>query len=129
MKLCHLSSLLIAVPALVAVILGRWTDFMVIITQTITSIWIHFTGSPIALRIDQTALAVLIARTLSLAITGYITIGLFILGFGYMFIMYTYGYFNKCFCFDPCPKKSDRYHSSIHILGIAIYTASMIWFL
>ena len=74
------------------------------------------------------ALSVLIFRTLPLAVTTYPTVALFVLGFGYMFVIYTYGFYNQCFSFDRRPEVADLYHASIHILGIAIYTSSMIFF-
>ena len=128
-KILHLTSALIFVPAIVAASLGRWVDVAVIVTQAVTSIWVHTTGNLIAIRIDQTALAALATRTLTLAVTGYTTIGLYILGFGYMLLMYTYGFYAKRFCYDPDPVTGNCYHASIHILGIAIYTASMVWLL
>ena len=128
-KILHLTSALLFVPAIVAASLGRWIDVAVIVTQATTSVWFHTTGSLVALRIDQTALAALATRTLSLAITGYTTIGLYILGFGYMLLVYTYGFYNKCFVFDVDPVTGNCYHASIHILGITIYIVSMVWLL
>ena len=46
-----------------------------------------------------------------------------------MLIVYSYGQRNKCFCFDPNTQVADMYHASIHILGITIYTISMLFFL
>jgi hypothetical protein len=46
-----------------------------------------------------------------------------------MLIVYSYGKRNKCFCFDTNTVVADRFHASIHILGIAIYSLSMIFFL
>ena len=71
----------------------------------------------------------LATHTILLARTNHITPFLYILGFGYMLIVYSYGQRNKCFCFDPNAQVADMYHASIHILGIIIYTLSMLFFL
>jgi DVNP family len=55
--------------------------------------------------------------------------GLFILGFGYMLLVYMYGKQKNCFAFDPKEDVAEKYHASMHLVGIAIYTSSMLWFL
>lgn len=127
--LVQYSSLFIFTPALVALCLGRWPDVAIITAQAISSIWYHSTYTPVSLFVDRVALAALIVRTLLLAITTYETIGLFIFGVGYMITIYTYGFYTHRFSFDTRPEVADMYHASIHILGIAIYIGSMIFFL
>ena len=129
MQIIQYSSMLIFTPALIALFLNRWSDVAIITAQATTSVWYHSSYSRISLIFDRIALSALIVRTLLHAITTYETIGLFILGFGYMLIIYTYGFYNNCFSFDARPEVSDKYHASIHILGIAIYSGSMIFFL
>jgi len=116
-------------PALVALFLGRWPDVLIITAQATSSIWYHSTHTPASLIADRLALSALVVRTLLLAISTYETIGLFILGFGYMLTIYTYGFYTHRFSFDTRPEVADMYHASIHILGIAIYMGSMIFFL
>ena len=119
--------MLIFIPVFIATFLGRWPDVAIITAQATSSVWYHSFYSRISLVADRLALSALIIRTLLLAITTYKTIGLFILGFGYMLIIYTYGFYNNCFSFDPRPEVSDKYHASIHILGIVIYSSSMLF--
>ena len=127
--LVQYSALFIFTPALVALFLGRWIDVAIITAQGTSSIWYHSTHTPTSLLVDRIALSALIVRTLFLAISTYETIGLFILGFGYMLTIYTYGFYTHRFSFDSRPEVADMYHASIHILGIAIYTGSMLFFL
>lgn len=127
--LVQYSARLIFVPALVAVFLGRWADVAVVAAQASASIWYHSSYSRISLFFDRLALAALVVRTFLLAVTTYATIGLFLVGFGYMLIIYTYGFYNRCFSFDPRHDVADKYHASMHILGIAIYAGSMMVFL
>jgi hypothetical protein len=127
--LVQYSALFIITPALIALFLGRWPDVAIITAQATSSIWYHSSHSPISLVVDRLSLSALVVRTLLLAITSYETIGLFIFGFGYMITIYTYGFYTHRFSFDPRPEVADMYHASIHILGIAIYSGSMIFFL
>ena len=64
-----------------------------------------------------------------LATTNTITPFLFTLGFGYMGVVYSYGKINNIFCFDPNEYIADIYDASMHIVGIIIYSGSMICFL
>lgn len=123
------TAFLILTPVLVAAYLSRWVDLFVILNQAVASIWYHSSHSNTSLFFDRLALSTLIVRTTLLALTNNVTIGLFFLGFGYMFVMYIYGFYNQCFSFDPRPEMADLYHASIHVVGIAIYTGSMICFL
>ena len=123
------TSKLIFVPAIVALCLGRWGDVFVITFQAVIAIWYHSTHTLASFYADQVGIWLLAIHTLLLAITSAATPYLFVLGFGYMLVVYLYGKRNKCFCFDPNRELADRYHGSIHILGIAIYSASMIFFL
>lgn len=127
--LVQYSALLILAPAFVAAFLERWLDAAVIAFQAAASIWYHSTYSRISLIVDRAALAVLVARTFLLALSTYATMALYVLGFGYMLTMYTYGFCHQCFSFDPRPEVADLYHASIHVLGVAIYAGSMIFFL
>lgn len=127
--LVQYSALLILAPAFVAAFLERWLDAAVIAFQAAASIWYHSTYSRISLIVDRAALAVLVVRTLWLALSTYATTALYVLGFGYMLTMYTYGFCHQCFSFDPRPEVADLYHASIHVLGAAIYAGSMIFFL
>ena len=123
------TSKLIFIPAGVALVLHRWTDVLVISTQGICAIWFHSSHTPFSYYADQTSTLILATHTFRLAITNPITPFLFALGFGYMLLVYTYGKRNNCFCFDPDTEIADKYHASIHILGIVIYSVSMIFFL
>lgn len=123
------SARLILAPAVVAALLGRWPDAAVIVAQAGASIWHHSTYSRLSLIVDRSALAALAARTFVLAISTSATMALFVLGFGYMLVMYTYGFCHGCYSFDPRPDVADKYHASIHVLGVAIYAGSMLFFL
>jgi hypothetical protein len=125
----HYSARFIFAPAVVAAFLGRWPDVVVIVAQAGASIWHHSAYSRLSLFADRLALAALAARTFSLAISTSATVALFILGFGYMLVMYTYGFCHQCYSFDPRPEVADKYHASIHVLGVAIYAGSMLFFL
>jgi hypothetical protein len=127
--LVQYSALFIFAPALVAAHLSRWVDVGIIVAQATASIWYHSSHSWASLFSDRVALAALVVRTLLLAVSTYATMALFVLGFGYMLLIYTYGFHNDCFSFDPRPEVADKYHASIHLLGIAIYTGSMVFFL
>lgn len=127
--LVQYSALLILAPAFVAAFLGRWPDAAIITTQAAASIWYHSTYSRISLIVDRLALAVLVVRTFLLALSTYATMALYVVGFGYMLTIYTYGFCHQCFSFDPCAEVADLYHASIHVLGVAIYAGSMIFFL
>ena len=129
MTLVKFTSIAIFIPAIIAIILKRWTDVIVISTQACASIIYHSSNTQITLFIDRLALSGLIIRTFYLAISSYYTILLYLLGFGYMAIMYIFGFYKKCFSFDSNCYVADKYHSSIHIVGILIYSASMLWFL
>jgi hypothetical protein len=127
--LVHYSSVMILAPALVAALLGRWPDAIIVSAQAAASSWHHSTYSPTSLVVDRLALSAIVMRTILLAATTYATMALFVFGFGYMFLMYSYGFYNKCFSFDPRPEVADRYHASIHVVGAAIYASSMLFFL
>lgn len=127
--LVQYSALFILTPAFVAAFLGRWPDAVIISTQAAASIWYHSTYSRISLIVDRLALAVLVVRTFLLALSTYATMALYVVGFGYMLMIYTYGFCHQCFSFDPDPEVADLYHASIHVLGVAIYAGSMIFFL
>ena len=123
------SARLIFAPAVVVALLGRWPDVVVIVAQAGASVWRHSTYSRLSLFVDRLALAALAARTFVLAISTWATIALFVLGFGYMLVMYTYGFCHQCYSFDPRPAVADKYHASIHVLGVAIYAGSMLFLL
>ena len=123
------STNLILVPAFIAAVLGRWIDFFVIMGCAAGSIMHHATYSPTTFAVDQITTYILIIRTFFLAIGSLTTIGLYILGFGYMVFMYLYGKTINRFAFDPRQEIADMYHASMHIIGIIIYSASMIWLL
>ena len=129
MNLVNYTSISIFIPAIIAILLNRWIDAIIISTLGCASVTHHFNNKKITLIIDRLALICLIIRTFLLAIQSYYTIALYLIGFGYMFIIYTYGFYNNCFSFDPRFIVADRYHSSMHIIGIIIYSVSMIWFL
>jgi hypothetical protein len=129
LPLLRVTSSLIFLPAFIALALGRWTDVVVISTQGICSVWFHSTHSKLSLYADQTSILILATHTLGLALTNSVTPYLFVLGFGYMAVVFSYGKRNNCFCFDPDETVGNRYHASIHILGITIYSVSMIFFL
>ena len=126
--LVHYSSLFIFAPALVAVFLGRWPDAAITAVQAVTSTWHHSTYSRTSLFIDRMAIAAVVVRSFTLSIASYATVGLFIGTFGYMLIIYTYGFYNHCFSFDPRHDISDKYHASIHVLGSLVYMGRMIFF-
>ena len=127
--LVQYSAMLILAPAFVAAFLGRWPDAAIISAQAAASIWHHSTYSRLSLIADRLALAALVVRTFLLALSTYATMALFVVGFGYMLIIYTYGFCHQCFAFDPEPEVADLYHASIHVLGVAIYAGSMLFFL
>ena len=123
------TSKLIFVPALIALFLRRWADVFIISFQAASAIWFHSSHTPVAFYADQLGTLVLATHTLLLARSTPYTPPLFVIGFGYMLVVYSYGQRNKCFCFDPNPRIADRFHASIHLLGITIYSSSMIFFL
>jgi len=125
----QLTSKLIFIPAIVALFLKRWGDLIIISFLAISALWYHSSHSKISYYVDQIGIWLLVFHTFLLAITNLITPFLFILGFGYMLIVYSYGKNYNCFCFDPDINIADKYHASIHVLGIAIYCISMIFFL
>ena len=129
MNILHHTSSCIFIPALIATYLGRWPDVFVNVLQGTASVWYHNTHSPIALVFDRISLALLAARTIYLASTSLTLILLYILGFGYIGVIYLCGRRYNCFAFHPNQFTSDMYHASMHILGIAIYSGSMIWLL
>lgn len=129
MNLVNVTSIAIFIPAIVALSLKRWTDVLVISTQAFTSVIYHSNNTQITLFMDRLALVNLIIRTFLLSIHSYSTISLYLVGFGYMSLIYMYGFYNKCFSFDSRDHIADRYHSSIHVVGILIYSGSMIWLL
>lgn len=128
-KILLFTSKLIFIPAIIALFLKRWGDVFIIAFQAICAMWFHSSHTAISLYADQAGMWILIIHTLLLAITNNITPFLYILGFGYMLIVYSYGKYNKCFCFDLNPSIADTYHASIHILGIGIYSCSMLFIL
>jgi hypothetical protein len=123
------TSRLIFVPAIVALLLKRWGDVFIICFQAVCAVWFHSAHSPASYWMDQVGMYLLATHTFFLARTSSATPFLFVLGFGYMLMVYSYGQRNSCFCFDPNTVIADRYHASIHILGIAIYASSMMFFL
>ncbi|NBV77701.1 hypothetical protein EBR66_06075 [bacterium] len=128
-ELLLFTSRLIFVPAIVAFFLNRWGDVFIICFQAVCANWFHSSHTLSAFYADQVGMYLLAFHTLLLAITSIWTPFLFVLGFGYMLVVYSYGQCNSCFCFDSDPVIADRYHASIHILGIAIYASSMLFFL
>lgn len=129
MNLVNYTAIIIFIPAIIAILLERWIDAIIISCQACTSIIYHYNNTKIMLFMDRFALTSLIIRTFYLAIKSYYTIIFYLIGFGYISIIYIYGFYNKCFSFDPIFIIADRYHSSMHIIGIIIYSISMIWFL
>lgn len=125
----QLTSILILIPVLVALYLTRWDDFIILSFLTITSIWYHSCHSKISYCIDQISIAFFVFHTFLLAISGFITSVIFILYFAYILILYSYGKIYNCFCYDPNLNIGDKYHASIHILGIFTYCISVIFFL
>ena len=128
-EILTLTSKLIFVPAIVALGLRRWGDVCIVSFQAVTAIWYHSSHTPVSYYVDQLGIWLLVVHTLLLAQTTPATPYMFVLGFGYMFLMYFYGKCTKRFCFDPNTDIADRYHASMHVLGIAIYSGSMIFFL
>lgn len=124
-----LSSRLIFVLAVIAFFLKRWGDVFIVTSQALCAIWFHSSRNLISYYADQFSMYLLALHTLLLARTSQVTPYLFVLGFGYMLVLYSYGQRNRCFCFDSDINIANRYHASIHILGITIYGSSMILFL
>jgi hypothetical protein len=124
-----ITSHLIFFPAIIALYLSRWIDVFIIALQAITAVWYHSYHTTASYYADQVAIWLLACHTLLLARTSIVTPYLFVVGFGYMVVVYCYGKRNKCFCFDENILVADLYHGSIHILGIAIYSVSMLFFL
>ena len=129
MKLLVFTSNLICIPTCVAFLLKRWEDVFITSLQAICAIWYHSSHSPISFYADQISIWLLVLHTCMLATTNTITPFLFTLGFGYMGVVYSYGKINNIFCFDPNEYIADIYHASMHIVGIIIYSGSMIFFL
>jgi hypothetical protein len=123
------TSSLLLIPAGVAVALKRWGDVVIISLQFVSALWFHTAHTPTSFYFDQASTSLLAVHSLLLARTTAITPFMFVLHFGYMTVVYGYGERNKCFCFHPDIIIADRYHSSIHILGMLVYTSSMILFL
>jgi hypothetical protein len=123
------TSCLLLVPATVAIALKRWGDLFIISVQCASALWFHTAHTPISFYVDQASTALLAVHTVLLARTTMITPFMFVLHFGYMTVVYGYGERNKCFCFHPDIIIADRYHASIHVLGMLVYTSSMILFL
>jgi len=123
------TSKLILIPAILALGLRRWGDIFIITFQAVVSTWYHSQHTITSYYADQIGIWLLVVHTFLLARTSAATPYLFVLGFGYMLVVYSYGKRKKCFCFDPNRQIGDRYHASIHILGIAIYSASIMFFL
>ena len=130
MKLLQYSSSLIFIPALIAIAHGYWIDFLIISILTVASTIHHTYYTNVTWIIDQLALYLLIFHTFNIAINNYIIMNsyigivLFILGVGYMAIIYVYGKYNNCFAFHPKIRVADLYHASMHIFGIFIYSIS-----
>jgi len=120
------TSSLICIPTLVALSLHRWGDVYITSLQALCSLWFHSSHTPISLYADQISMCILITHTFLLAVTHWLTPFFFLLGFGYIFLVYVYGKRINAFCFDPDTRIADAYHASIHILGIAIYSGSML---
>ena len=125
-ELLLFTSKLIFIPTLIAIYLNRWGDVVISGSQAAAALWFHSSHTPLSFYADQATMYLLAAHTLILATRHPMTPFLFVLGFGYMVVVYSYGKRNMCFCFDANPTVADAYHASIHILGIAIYSFSMI---
>ena len=128
-ELLLFTSRLIFVPGIIALLLNRWPDVFVISFQAICAIWFHSSHTLTAFYADQVGMYLLAAHTLLLSSTSVWTPFLYVIGFGYMLLVYSYGQRNSCFCFDANSVVADKYHASIHILGIIIYSSSMVFFL
>jgi len=124
-----ISSSSLIVAAMTAIILKRYYDLFIISFQCVGAMLFHSFHTPILFYIDQVAIYLLAVHCFLIALTSLYTPPIFCLYFGYMTIVYVYGQYNKCFCFDPEETIADRYHASIHILGTIVYTSSMILFL
>ena len=121
------TSKLIFIPTVIALLMRRWVDVVVSSVQAISAIWFHSSHTRLSFYADQVGILLLAFHTLLLAITNNISICLFILAYGYMILVYSYGHYYKCFCFDSNVKVADKYHASIHIAGILIYSVSMLF--
>lgn len=119
------TSSLICIPTLVALRFNRWGDVYITSLQAVCSLWFHSSHTRIALYADQISMWILITHTFLLAVRHWATPFLFVLGFGYILLVYVYGKRINAFCFDPDTRIADAYHASIHILGILIYSGSM----
>jgi hypothetical protein len=123
------TSKLIFITTIVALCMRRWVDVFITLFQAISALWYHSSHTRLSFYADQISIWLLVTHTFLLAITNTITPCLYTIGFGYMLIVYSYGQKYKCFCFDPDITIADKYHASIHIIGIIIYSSSMIFFL
>jgi len=123
------TSKLILIPTVIALLLARWGDVLILSLQSICAIWYHSSHTNISFYADQLSMYLLITHTFLLAITNNITSFLFILAFGYMFVVYIYGKINTCFCFNPNKNIGDIWHGSMHLLGVIVYSCSMLFVL
>jgi hypothetical protein len=125
----QLTSVLIFIPVLVALFFSKWGDFIILSFLGITSIWYHTYHSRLSYYVDQISIAFFVSHCSILAISNFITSIIFFLYFGYILILYSYGKEYNCFCYDPNINIGDKYHASIHILGIFTYCISVMFFL
>lgn len=123
------TSKLILIPTVIALLLARWGDVLILSLQAICAMWYHSSHTNISFYADQLSIYLLITHTFLLAITNNITPFLFILAFGYMFVVYIYGKINTCFCFNPNKNIGDMWHGSMHVLGVIVYSCSMLFIL
>jgi hypothetical protein len=129
MRCSQITATTFFIPVIVAIVYKRWPDVIVLSIQGCTSYIHHSHYTQTTLIIDRAAIFALTLRSLYIAVQSYYTMALVIVSYGYLCIMYIYGFYNKCFSFDSREIVADRYHASTHIVGIFIYSGSMIWFL
>ena len=124
-----LSSMSLFIASCIAFLLKRWGDVIVISFLAICATWYHSTHTHIAFYADQLSILLLTVHTILLALSTYATHLMFVIAFGYMITLYYYGKQHKCYCFHPDIVVADRFHASMHILGLIIYSLSMVFIL
>ena len=120
-KCLQISSSVIGLSAVAMYCRGFPVDAALVGAQSFFAIIYHTFHTPETLWLDRASTFSLVARTCYMS-TMHPTAAVVTCSYlSYMYLIYGYGYRNKCFSFDPDTAVGDRYHCTLHYGGMLLY--------
>jgi hypothetical protein len=108
-------------PALAMYWRGFYFDAALVGTQSFFAIIYHTFHTPKTLWLDRASTSSLVVRTCYLSTIHPTAAVVTVSYLGYMYLIYGYGYRNKCFSFDPDTEVGDRYDCTLHYGEMVLY--------